>query len=297
MRIFRKNTLLVGAVSLSVVAAAAIGAVSFLGIDSSRAAFQKAGQSQIEVSAGTLEFTMSKLENVDVTKAGTDSFDSSGVTVATTPVGNTTTGGKILSYTESFTNIYPGWKDAYGFEVKNTGSLDSFLDMYLGSINLGEATDDGISWNGVDPRTRVSFTVYSGNDLAAGLEKLATGYLQGNGNVVIDENTTKKETEHYGNFQFPGKIPGTSNELQGTNDVIYYIIKLEFTDNQQGWIGNNAGDNIYENSRFKVNFAIGTAGPLETGFEFATEAEPATEAETETETETETQDPQEPVNP
>lgn len=293
MKIFRKQTLLVGAVSLSVVAAAAVGAVSFLGIDSSRAAFQKAGQSQVEVSAGTLEFTMTQLENVDVSKAGTDSFDSSGVEVAEKAVGNTTEAGKILSYTVPFSNIYPGWSDAYGFEVKNTGSLDSFLDMYLGSVNLGEAKDDGVAWNGVDPRTRISFTVYYGKDLKAqgGLTKLASGHLQGNGDVVIDENTTKKETEHYGNFQFPGKIPGTSNELQGTNDVIYYIIKLEFEDNQEGWVGNNAGDNIYENSRFKVNFAIGTAGPLETGFEFATEAEP------ETETETQTQAPQEPVNP
>lgn len=296
MRIFRKNTILVGAISVSVVAAAAVGAVSFLGIDSSRAAFQKAGQSQVEVSAGNLEFTMTELENVDVSKAGADSFDSTGVTVATTPVGNTTTGGKILSYTESFNNIYPGWSAAYGFEVKNTGSLDSFLDMYLGSAYLG-TTDDGIDWNEQDPRTRIAFTVYSGEDLAAGLGKLASGYLQGNGEVVIDENTTTTENAQYGSFQFPGKIPGTSNELEGTDDVIYYIIKLEFVDNQEGWTGNNTGDNVYEDAKIKVNFAIGTAGPLETGFEFATEAEPESETETETETETQTQEPQDPVEP
>lgn len=277
MRIFRKNTILVGAVSLSVVAAAAVGAVSFLGIDSSRAAFQKAGQSQVEVEAGDLEFTMTKLENVDVTKAGDTTFDSTGVTVATTPVGNTTEGGKILSYTEAFANIYPGWSAAYGFEVKNTGSLDSFLDMYLGSAYLG-TTNDGIDWNEQDPRTRIEFTVYSGDDLAAGLGKLASGYLMGDGEVVLDANTdpitTTTESAQYGSFQFPGKIPGTSNELEGTDDVIYYIIKLEFVDNQEGWLGNNSGDNIYENAKIKINFAIGTAGPLETGFEFATEAEP-----------------------
>ena len=290
MKIFRKQTLLVGGISLAVVAAAAVGAVSFLGIDSSRAAFQKAGQSQVEVSAGDLEFTMTKLENVDVSKAGDTTFDSTGVRVAATPVGNTTEGGKILSYTEAFPNIYPGWSAAYGFEVKNTGSLDSFLDMYLGSAYLGN-TADGIDWNEQDPRTRIAFTVYSGDDLTAGLTKLATGYLQGNGQVVIDQNTTKTETEQYGNFQFPGKIPGTSNELEGTDDVIYYIIKLEFTDNQEGWTGNNSGDNVYENAKIKINFAIGTAGPLETGFEFATEAEPETETETETETEAEPADP------
>lgn len=283
MKIFRKNTILVGAVSLSVVAAAAVGAVSFLGIDSSRAAFQKAGQSQVEVSAGKLEFTMTELENVDVSKAGDIKFESKGVEVADTPVGNTTTGGKILSYTESFNNIYPGWKAAYGFEVKNTGSLDSFLDMYLGSAYLGE-TNDGIIWNEQDPRTRIAFTVYSGDDLTAGLGKLASGYLMGDGKVVLDANTdpitTTTESAQYGSFQFPGKIPGTSNKLQGTDDKIYYIIKLEFTDNQQGWIGNNSGDNVYENAKIKINFAIGTAGPLETGFEFATEAEPETETET-----------------
>lgn len=289
MKIFRKQTLLVGGISVSVVAAAAVAAVSFLGIESSRAAFQKAGQSQVEVSAGNLEFTMTELENVDVSKAGDTTFDSTGVTVATTPVGNTTTGGKILSYTESFNNIYPGWSAAYGFEVKNTGSLDSFLDMYLGSAYLG-TTDDGIDWNEQDPRTRIAFTVYSGEDLTAGLAKLASGYLQGNGEVIVDENTTTTENAQYGSFQYPGKIPGTSNELEGTNDVIYYIIKLEFVDNEEGWVGNNSGDNIYEDAKIKVNFAIGTAGPLETGFEFATDAEPETSAANEEESSSTTEE-------
>ena len=232
MRIFKKKTLIVGGISVAIVAAGCYAAVSFLDIQSSKAAFQKAGQSEVEVSAGNLEFTMTKLENVDVSKAGADSFNSTGVTVADKAVGNTTTGGKILSYTESFENIYPGWSAAYGFEVKNTGSLDSFLDMYLGSAYLG-TTDDGIDWNEQDPRTRIAFTVYSGEDLAAGLTKLASGYLQGNGKVVIDENTTTTENAQYGSFQYPGKIPGTSNELKGTNDVIYYIIKLEFVDNEE----------------------------------------------------------------
>lgn len=249
----RKKTILAGAIAAGVVAVGCYSAVAFLNIQDTKAAFQKSGNVISEVQAGNLEFTMSKLLGVDVTKA-TDKFDATGVTVSDTPIGNTTTAGEVLSYTEPFTDIYPGWKAAYGFEVSNTGSLDSFLDMYLGTAHL-PASDATVDWDEQDPRSRIKFTVYSSDALSADMGKIATGYLN---------------ESNYGNFQFPGKIPGTNNELNETNSKIYYIIVLEFEDNSEAWKGNNKGDNIYEKAKINVNFAIGTAGPLTTGFKYDT---------------------------
>lgn len=262
MRTIRKKTIIAGTIAAAVVAVGCYSAVTFLNIQNSKAAFQKQGKVEAEVQAGNLEFTMSKLENLDVTKA-TTTFDATGADVASVPVGNTTIAGTVLSYTENFNDIYPGWKGVYGFEVKNTGSLKSFLDMYLGTMYVSP-TDNTVSWDEQDPRERIKFTVYSGSTLSAAVPQVATGHLQGS-TVVID---TKTENDQYGNFQVPGKIPGTNNELSSNNSKIYYIIVLEFEDNAAAWVGNDAGDNIYEKSKFKVNFAIGTAGPLTTGFKF-----------------------------
>lgn len=257
----RKRTLLAGAIAALTVGFGCYGAVTFLNIQDTKAAFQKAGSVQSEVQAGNLEFTMSKLTGVDVSKA-TQTFDGTGVTVGD-EVGNTTTAGEILSYAVNFEDIYPGWKQAYGFEVKNTGSLNSYLDMYLGTEYVSP-TDATVTWDEQDPRDRVKFTVYAASELAADMPQIATGHLQGT-TVVVD---TKTEDDQYGNFQVPGKIPGTNNELNDTNTKIYYIIVLEFEDNAEAWQGNNAGDNVYEKAKFKTNFSIGTAGPLTTGFKF-----------------------------
>jgi len=269
MRI-RKRTLVTGAITACVVGAACFGVVSMLGIESSKAAFQKTGMSTVEVQAGNLEFEMAKLENVAVANAG-DTFDSDGVAVGTV-VGNTTEAGRILSYTVPFEDIYPGWSQAYGFQVKNTGTLESFFDMYLGSVYLGES-DATVDWDEQDPRTRIKFTIYKGTTLGDDFAKLAEGHLQGE-TVVVDN---RNETLHYGNFQIPGKVPNTSGSLE-EDSVFYYVIKLEFEDNDTGWVGNNAGDNVYEKAKFNVNIGIGTAGPLQTGFEFGEELETTTQA-------------------
>lgn len=260
----RKKTIIAGTLAAAVVAVGCYSAVTFLNIQNTKASFQKSGSVTSEVQAGNLEFTMSQLDGVDVTKA-LEEFDATGVTVGT-KIGNTTTAGSILSYSVNFNEIYPGWKEAYGFEVKNTGSLNSYLDMYLGSMYISP-TDNTVDWDEQDPRARVSFTVYAASELSATMPKIATGHLQGT-TVVVDNKT---ENDQYGNFQVPGKIPGTNNELNDNNSTIYYIIVLEFEDNEEAWQGNNAGDNIYEKAKFKVNFSIGTAGPLTTGFEFPTE--------------------------
>ena len=263
----KKRLIMAMGTAIVVVAVCCLSVLSFLNIQNSRAGFQKSESVQAEISAGVVEQTLSKLTGVDVTKAA-EKFDATGVTVGDL-VGNTTTGGTVLGYTVNFDNIYPGWKEAYGFEIKNTGTLNSFLDLYLGTMRISPS-DSTVDWDEQDPRERIKFTVYSASELSNQMPAIATGHLQGS-TVVVD---TKTETDQYGNFQVPGKIPGTNNELVDSNSKIYYIVVLEFEDVDQAWQGNNAGDNIYERSKFKVNFSIGTAGHLTTGFKYE---EPTTE--------------------
>lgn len=269
--LLRKKSIAAGAVAVVVVAVGCFGALNMLDVKSTHSSFQKSAKVESEVKAGNLEFTMTKLQVAAADAVTGDSFDGndSGANISLgDAVGNTTTDNtgdtKVLSYTNNFVNIYPGWEDVYGFEVKNTGSLKAFLNMYLGTA-YSSPSDSTVDWDEQDPRKRVKFTVYKSSSLDGTYTKAAEGHLQGSDIATGSVN----ESTYYGNLQSPGKISGTTAELESSSsNTVYYIVKLEFEDSDSAWAGNDSGDNIYEKAKFNVNFAVGTAGPLSDSFKY-----------------------------
>lgn len=256
----RKKSIVGGIIAVAIVSVGCFGALNMLDVKSTHSSFQKSGKVESKVEAGNLEFTMTKL-NVAAKEAITgSSFDGSasganvslGATVGNTTVNNTQD-TKVLSYTNDFSNVYPGWSDTYGFEVKNTGSLKAFLNMYLGT-SYTSPSDPKVNWDEQDPREKIKFFVYKSSTIDGTYKKVVEGTLN---------------ESNYQNIQTPGKLDGTTAELENSDsNTVYYLIKLVFEDNSDAWSGNNSGDNIYERSKFNVNFAVGTSGPLTDGFKY-----------------------------
>lgn len=269
----RKKVLIAGVLSAVTVAAGAYGIFNMLDVSSSKANFQKTANVESTVQAGKLEFTVSKLTGLNVSRARESIYEPTGVSVGTL-VGNTTAGMSaandgIVSYMQDFENISPGWADVYGFEVENTGTLDEYLNLYIGTSH--EAGVTAPTWDEQDPRSRIKYTIYRGTSLTANLAVVKTGFLNESG---------------YAKLQIPGKVDNTNVTLNAATTggsavpagKCYYVIKLEFTENAGIYsplnIGTNinvSGDNIYQNSKIKVNLAIGTTGPNSANeFEFPT---------------------------
>lgn len=266
----KKKVLVAGVLSAVTVAAGAFGIFNMLDVSSTKANFQKTANVTSEVAAGKLEFAVTKLEDLDAANA-LAAYDGSDITLGDV-VGNTTNGmviddqgtyanNGIVSYMEDFSNIYPGWKTVYGFEVKNTGTLDEYLNIYLGTSHVG-GTTTAITWDEQDPRSRIKYTIYRSSTMKGEYTAVATDTL-----------------DHAGqNIQIPTKVEHTGVKLKADPaETSYYIIALEFTEQTGLYSGlavnanvNTSGDNVYQNSKIKLNLTIGTTGPGADNYEVPT---------------------------
>lgn len=297
-----------------VMAVVTISGVVFLNnFEKSSAGLSKYGQAEVDVTVGNLEFTMNHLVGLNVANAGDTAYDITGATVGDV-IGNTTKGAKDdvnggyqLSYEPEMKDpISPGWKGIFGFEVSNTGNLDSIINLCLGSNFIAP---DGTG--AADSRSRIKFTVYSGDDLTANLSKVAEGRVGDTTEITLvdgETSTTTKNVTQYGNLLRPGQILsvtgttatpitpytlGIDGNTDGKKTACYYVVVLEFVDEpykdsegntHDGWIGNNAGDNTYMLGNLQFSIGVTGVGPTDAKFKYDADAKFGPEAPTEAET-------------